>query len=56
VKSITAEEAPAHFGFLGMFIGADNLTSSAWTRETLGWSPQGPDLLSDLRDAGYFAA
>ena len=56
VRSITAEAAPAHFGFLGMFIGADNLTSSAWTRETLGWSPEGPDLLSDLRDAGYFTA
>ena len=56
VRSITPEEAPEHFGFLAMFIGADNRTSSAWTRRELGWTPEGPDLLSDLRDAGYFTA
>jgi nucleoside-diphosphate-sugar epimerase len=55
VRSITADEAPAHFGFLGGFLGRDNPTSSAWTRRELGWDPQGPGLLSDLRDAGYLA-
>ncbi len=55
VRSITPEEAPAHFGFLGMFVGADNPTSSALTRNALDWSPQGPDLLTDLRDSGYFS-
>ena len=54
VRSITAEEAPAHFGFLGMFIAADNPTSSTLTRSALGWNPQGPDLLTDIRESGYF--
>jgi nucleoside-diphosphate-sugar epimerase len=53
VRSITQDEAGAHFEFLSLFIGADNTTSSAITRETLGWSPKGPGLLEDLRDAGY---
>jgi nucleoside-diphosphate-sugar epimerase len=56
VRSITEDEAPAHFGFLAMFIGRDNLVSSTWTRETLGWSPEGPGLLPDMRDSGYFTA
>jgi nucleoside-diphosphate-sugar epimerase len=55
VRGITQEEAPAHFGFLGAFIGADNVTSSALTRSALGWSPTGPDLLTDMRENGYFA-
>ena len=55
VRSLTPEEAPAHFGFLGAFLGRDNPTSSGFTREVLGWGPQGPDLLSDLRAADYFA-
>ncbi len=54
VRSLTPEEAPAHFDFLAMFVGVDNPTSSALTRSRLGWSPQAPDLLSDLRDGGYF--
>ena len=56
VRSLTPDEAPAHFDFLAMFVGTDNPTSSALTRSALGWRPQGPDLLTDLRDSGYFAA
>ena len=36
VKSISAEEAPAHFGFLAMFAGHDLLASSEKTRRKLG--------------------
>ena len=50
VRSLTQEEAPAYFDFLAMFIGADNLTSSAITRQTLGWTPTGLALLPDIRD------
>lgn len=46
--SITAEEAPAHFGFLSMFAGRDVPTSSRLTQERLGWSPTGPGLVADL--------
>ena len=55
VRSIPQEEAFAHFDFLAMFIATDNPTSSAVTRSTLGWTPQGPDLLTDMRENGYFS-
>jgi nucleoside-diphosphate-sugar epimerase len=55
VRSLTAEQAPNYFGFLAMFAGMDNPTSSALTREALGWTPEGPDLLTDMRENGYFA-
>jgi len=48
VKSITAEEAPAHFGWLAGFAGLDMPASSAETRTKLGWEPTGPGLLADL--------
>jgi nucleoside-diphosphate-sugar epimerase len=51
VVSITAEEAPAHFGFLGMFANRDAPTSSRLTRERLGWEPTGPGLVADLEPA-----
>jgi nucleoside-diphosphate-sugar epimerase len=54
-RSITAEEAPAHLDFLAPFAAMDNPTSSAITREALGWRPRGPELLADMRDSGYFA-
>ena len=53
VRSIPAEEAGQHFGFLGGFLSVDNPTSSAITRGTLGWTPTGPGLLDDVRHAGY---
>jgi nucleoside-diphosphate-sugar epimerase len=47
VVSKPPEEAPAHFGWLGMFVGADIPASSALTRERLGWHPTGPGLTAD---------
>ncbi len=52
-RSVTQEEAPAFLEFLAMFAGVDNRTSSARTREMLGWTPTGPDLLTDIRESGY---
>jgi nucleoside-diphosphate-sugar epimerase len=52
-RSLTPEEAPAHFGFMAMFVGLDIPASSQITRDALGWRPQGPDLLTDLRENGY---
>jgi len=49
------DEAAAHFGWFGMFIGADLATSSARTRDMLGWAPTGPDLLTDIDQPGYYA-
>lgn len=47
-RSISAEEAPAHFGWLAMFVSHDMPASSAITRAVLGWQPTAPDLLTDL--------
>jgi nucleoside-diphosphate-sugar epimerase len=55
VRSLTADEASAHFGFLARFVATDNPASSAITRQTLGWRPEGPGLLADMRENGYFA-
>jgi nucleoside-diphosphate-sugar epimerase len=54
-RSVTAEEAPAHLDFLATFAAIDNPTSSALTREMLGWRPEQPELLVDMNEAGYFA-
>ena len=48
VVSLSPEEAPAHFGFLGHFITLDSPTASTKTRECLGWEPTGPPLIEDL--------
>ena len=48
VTSITAQEAPAFFGWLTMFAGHDMPASSALTRTKLGWHPVGPGLIADL--------
>jgi nucleoside-diphosphate-sugar epimerase len=53
--SIAPEDAAGHFGFLGMFAAADNPTSSALTRQRLGWEPTHPGLIADLNDGHYFA-
>jgi nucleoside-diphosphate-sugar epimerase len=48
-RGITAEEAGAHFGWFGPFIGIDNSTSSTLTRQRLGWRPREVGLLEDIR-------
>jgi nucleoside-diphosphate-sugar epimerase len=55
VRSLGEAEAEEHFGFLAGFVGRDNVTSSAKTREILGWKPEGPDLLTDIRENGNLA-
>jgi nucleoside-diphosphate-sugar epimerase len=53
-KSIAPEDAAEHFAFLGGFIGRDNPTSSAYTREVLGWRPTRPGLIADIDEGHYF--
>jgi nucleoside-diphosphate-sugar epimerase len=52
-ESIPADDAAAHFGFLGLFASADNPSSSELTRARLGWQPMHAGLLEDL-DAGHY--
>jgi nucleoside-diphosphate-sugar epimerase len=51
--SIAAEEANAHFGWMGMFVGLDMPASSALTQARLGWRPTGPTLIADLNEARF---
>jgi nucleoside-diphosphate-sugar epimerase len=44
-----------HFGWFAMMAGADMSVSSAYTRELLDWTPQGPGLLADIDQPGYYA-
>ncbi|MEJ2815553.1 SDR family oxidoreductase [Caulobacter sp. CCG-8] len=55
VVSVSPDEAADWFGWFARFAAADAPTSSAWTREVLGWTPNQPDLLTDMQQAGYFA-
>lgn len=55
VVSLTPEDAPAHFGWLAMFMAVDMTASSAWTRAALGWQPTGPGLIADLKRMDYSA-
>lgn len=53
VKSISPQEAPAHFGWLSMFVGFDCPASSVITQRKLGWHPSGPGLIADLERMNY---
>jgi nucleoside-diphosphate-sugar epimerase len=50
------EEAAAHFGGIGMFVGRDLTGSSVQTQRRLGWRPTGPGLIADLNQTRYFEA
>src|SRR5579862_6722840 len=56
VVSISQEEAPAHFGWLAMFVGFDMPASSAQTGQRLGWRPTGPGLIADLEQMSWSQA
>jgi nucleoside-diphosphate-sugar epimerase len=53
VVSKSPEEAPAHFGWLGMLVGRDLIGSSVQTQARLGWRPTGPGLIADLEQMRY---
>jgi nucleoside-diphosphate-sugar epimerase len=54
VTSIEPDAAAGHFGFLAPLVTLDNPTSSAITRELLGWQPMHPGLLEDMDKGHYF--
>jgi nucleoside-diphosphate-sugar epimerase len=53
VASVTADDVPAHFGWIGAFFGMDLAATSTATRELLGWTPTGPTLIDDLATGAY---
>jgi nucleoside-diphosphate-sugar epimerase len=54
VKSLSPEEAQAHFGWMVMFAASDLQASSAKTRQKLEWNPTGPGLIADLEKMRYY--
>ena len=54
VRSLAKDEARTHFDWLAGVVAIDNPTSSALTREALGWSPKESGLLTDMKESGYF--
>ena len=56
VRSVSAEEADGHFGWIARFFSMDLAASSALTRERLDWHPAQPGLLADLDQEHYFAS
>ncbi len=56
IAPVAAENAEQHFGHLSIFVSLDNPTSSQITRDTLGWTPTRPGLISDLDKEHNFAA
>jgi nucleoside-diphosphate-sugar epimerase len=53
VRPVTAEEAEDYFRFIAFALLADNPTSSAKTRELVGWEPTHPGLIAEF-DAGHY--
>ncbi len=53
VECIPADQASAHFGWIGMFFGMDAQGSSEMTQKMLGWQPTHPTLLEDIAN-GYY--
>jgi nucleoside-diphosphate-sugar epimerase len=53
VRSISPDEAKAHFGWLAPFAGLDAPASSALTRQRLQWQPKERGLLADLEQLEY---
>jgi len=54
VASKSPEEAADHFGWFTRFAAIDCPSSSAKTRELLGWQPKQPGLIPDLDRPSYF--
>jgi nucleoside-diphosphate-sugar epimerase len=54
VVSKTPDEAAKHFGWFARFAAADAPSSSAITREALGWRPKQAGLIADIDRPRYF--
>ena len=53
ISSVAAEDAAAHFGWIGAFFATDMPASSALTRERYNWTPTHPTLIEDLEAGRY---
>jgi nucleoside-diphosphate-sugar epimerase len=53
VAGIPADQARAHFDWIGLFFGMDAPASNAMTRDRLGWAPSHPSLMEGI-SAGHY--
>ena len=53
-KSITAEEAEAHFGGMAIWVTGSGSVSSEQTRAVLGWEPREIGLIADIDRPAYY--
>lgn len=52
-KSLTLQEAEAHFGPLATWVANDGPASNEWTKKVLGWSPEQVGIVADIERQGY---
>jgi len=52
-KSLTSEEAEAHFGPLATWVANSGPASNDWTRKTLGWTPEQIGIVADVKRPDY---
>lgn len=53
VASKSGDESASHFDWFTFLAASDTPASSAWTRETLGWTPTHPGLIADIDNGVY---
>ena len=54
-RSITPNEAEAHFGGIAMFAAGNGPACSERTRKALGWEPREADMIADIERPDYSA-
>lgn len=52
-KSLTPEEAEAHFGGLAVWVANDGPASNEWTRKILAWEPKEIGIVADIERPDY---
>jgi nucleoside-diphosphate-sugar epimerase len=52
-KSLTPEEAEAHFGPLATWVANNGPASNEWTKKVLGWSPEQVGIVADIERPDY---
>ena len=54
-RSISSDEAEAHFGGIAMFAAGNGPAASAMTRAALGWKPREVGIIADIERPDYYA-
>jgi nucleoside-diphosphate-sugar epimerase len=52
-KSLTPQDAEAHFGPLATWVANNGPASNAWTKRTLGWLPEQVGIVADIERPDY---